>query len=312
MFLQNGYKGKNDWYVYFIGILVIMSFYFIGQLPLTGFIFYKMASEKKISEEKLADFQNSMDFSAIGMSSNTGFILMILIFFFAMAGLILSLKIHHKKLVDLVNTTGRVRLSRIFVGFAVWFFIGAIFEAASYYLSPASYTFTFEWQKFIPLLLISILMLPVQTSFEELFFRGYIMQGMAAGSRKLWPALIVSSLLFALMHSANPEIGKFGYLPMMTYYFVAGLFLALVTIFDDGLELALGIHAATNIYGATILTYAGSVLQTDTVFKVQTIDPWMMLGVFVLSAVISMVLFHRLYGWNMTNSLHQKMDPSIF
>jgi len=312
MYLQNCYKGKNDWYVYLIGVLVIMSFYFIGQLPLTGVIFYKMATTGGISEKQMTDFQNSMDFESLGISSNTGLILMILIFFFAMAGLMLALKIHHKKLVDLINSTGHIRFSRIFTGFAVWIVIGAVFEVVSYFLSPASYRFTFDFQKFIPLLIISCLMLPVQTSFEELFFRGYIMQGIYSRSRNILASLVVSSVLFALMHSANPEIAKFGYLPMMTYYFAAGLFLALVSIFDDGLELALGIHAATNIYGATILTYSGSVLQTDTVFKVETIDPWMMLGVFLISAVISILFFSRFYRWDMNNALNQKPeDPNV-
>ncbi len=312
MLLQNSSKGKNDWYIYMIGILVIMSFYFIGQLPLSMVVFYKMAVKGDITQDKLSEFQKNMDFGTLGISSNVGLILMILIFFFAMAGLLLALKIHHKKLVDLINVLGKIRFARIFVGFTIWFVIGAVFEMINFLISPDFYVFTFEVQKFIPLLIISILMLPIQTSFEELFFRGYIMQGVYFGSKKIWMSMVISSVLFALMHSANPEISKFGYLPMMTYYFMAGLFLALVTIFDDGLELALGIHAATNIYGATILTYSGSVLQTDTVFRVDSIDPWMMLGIFIISAIIVMAIFHRIYNWNITKSLNQISDnPNV-
>ena len=50
---------------------------------------------------------------------------------------------------------------------------------------------------------------------------------------------------------------------MFGYYFISAVFLGFITVVDQGLEQAIGIHAATNIYGAVIVGYQGAILQTD-------------------------------------------------
>lgn len=54
---------------------------------------------------------------------------------------------------------------------------------------------------------------------------------------------------------------------MQVYYLGAGLFLALLAIADNGLELSIGIHTATNLFGSIVLKYEGSVLQTETLLS---------------------------------------------
>ena len=55
------------------------------------------------------------------------------------------------------------------------------------------------------------------------------------------------------MHIANPEVGKLGMI-IMVYYIGTGFFLGIMTLMDEGLELALGFHAANNLIGALLVT----------------------------------------------------------
>ncbi len=58
----------------------------------------------------------------------------------------------------------------------------------------------------------------------------------------------------------------------MASYFGIGVLLALVTLADDGLELALGAHAANNLYSALVANYTVSALPTESIFVVKEID----------------------------------------
>lgn len=172
-----------------------------------------------------------------------------------------------------------------------------IIELMSYFMDPSVYTFRFNLGSFLPLLAIALLILPIQTSFEELFFRGYLMQALGQVVNKKWFALILTSVLFGLMHIANPEVTKFGTGIMMSYYIGIGLVLGIITVMDNSLELALGVHAATNIFGAIFVTFDGSALQTDALFKTSVINVELMLPVtFVVSAVFIFIC-SRKYGW---------------
>lgn len=310
MLLQQAFKGLNDAWRYILGIFLVFMAYFIGQLPLYGVIYYKMTYNPNIGSDELRGFEKSMDFGVFGLDKNTGFILLLTMFVVAMLGLIFVTKtIHHKKVIDFITPGRQINFGKIIFGFLFWMVLGLILEGVSYLCWPEDYTFAWRGSSFIVLLLISIFLLPIQTSFEELFFRGYIMQGIAYFARKKWIVIIGSSCLFGLVHGTNPEIDKYGYLPMMIYYVMAGIFLAVITVLDDSLELALGIHAATNFIGATFFTYQGSVLQTDSLFVTNNVKPWVMILGFAISAIIFIVVCSRKYQWPALITLIEGIHP---
>jgi membrane protease YdiL (CAAX protease family) len=76
----------------------------------------------------------------------------------------------------------------------------------------------------------------------------------------------MTSLIFGSMHVFNPEVAKMGYV-IMIYYIGTGLFLGVITLMDEGIELALGFHAANNLVGAILVTSDWSVFQTYSIFK---------------------------------------------
>jgi membrane protease YdiL (CAAX protease family) len=309
MLLNQVYKGLNNWWLYLAGISFVIIGYMLGQVPLTLIMYYKLASNPNYGKDELNSFTKNMDFGALGIDKNIGFILLILMFIFALGFLWIVIKYFHKKrMIDLVTPDRPVNVNKILYGFGLWMGLNIILEIVNYVVSPGDYTFRGLGGSFFFLLLIAVFLLPIQTSFEELFFRGYIMQGLAYFSKNKWVAVVVSSILFGLIHGMNPEIEQYGFWPMQTYYISAGLFLALITVMDDSLELALGVHAATNFFGATFLTYHGSVLQTDTLFITSEINPWAMLFGFIISAIAFVYICAIKFNWP---PLSELLNPEI-
>ena len=177
--------------------------------------------------------------------------------------------------------------------FSVWFILLVLIEIAFFITSPDQYTLRFKAGPFFVLLAISILILPVQTSFEELFFRGYLMQGVGNLFKSPWIAWLSTSIAFGAMHIWNPEVSQFGMVKMMVYYMSFGLFLGAVTLIDNTLELALGIHAANNIYSAVIVGFSGSALQTPSIFYLKDLDVNFMLIGYLIAVIIYILVFFR-------------------
>ncbi|MCZ2100311.1 MAG: CPBP family intramembrane metalloprotease [Chitinophagales bacterium] len=306
MFLNQANKGLNDWWRYVIGIAIVIIAYFLGQIPLFFVAFFKLASNAEFGGEAFENFTKNMDFESIGISKNIGFTLLILMFAISLLGLWFVIRnIHNRKMLGLITPNNSINVKKILFGFGLWMALNLVIELISYWINPAAYTFRWAGVDFVVLFLIALFLLPIQTSFEELFFRGYIMQGVALIFRYKWVPILVSSVLFGLIHGMNPEIEQYGFVPMQSYYIAAGLFLAIITVLDDGLELALGVHAATNFFGATLLTYQGSVIQTDTLFATNEIDPWMMLFGFLIAAAVFIYICGQKYQWQgMQNLIH--------
>lgn len=299
MYIKKATSGIMGTAQYAITILgVIFAYGILGQLPLNGLVMYKIQNDSDIGTSELEQFYETMDFSIFGIDKNTGLVLMIMIFVFGMIALYLGVKYLHKMdFKYLVTPLENIHWNKIFFGFGFWFILAIILEGMIYFLNPEIYSFSFNPGSFIVLLLICIFILPIQTSFEELFFRGYLMPGLAVLTNNKWIPLLIVSILFGLIHSFNPEIEKFGFWTMQFYYISAGIFLGIITILDDSLELALGVHAATNIFGVAILTFDGGVLQTDSLFRATEINPIHMIIVFYIAAAVFIYVCNIKYNW---------------
>jgi membrane protease YdiL (CAAX protease family) len=216
--------------------------------------------------------------------------------------------LHSKKFIHLITPDEKFDINRFFFGFGIWLCIGIFFEVVFYFINPVEMVFQFDASKFFILLLICIFLLPIQTSFEEFFVRGYLMQGLSLLFKNKIVLMFLSSFLFASLHLMNPEIEKYGIGIMLTYYVLAGVVLALFTIMDGRLELALGIHFATNFFGATVATYDGSVIQTDALFKQGDINPYLMVLSLLLLSFTFYVLASKIYNWK---SIKYILEPVV-
>ena len=127
------------------------------------------------------------------------------------------------------------------------------------------------------------------------------MQHIGVLVKNKWFPLILTSVLFGIAHSANPEIGAIGFWKMMIFYIGTGLLLGIMTLMDDGLELALGWHLGNNLLASLLVTADWTALQTDAVFK-STADPSMSVLSEILFPVliiypIMLLILSKKYGW---------------
>ncbi|MDD3003719.1 CPBP family intramembrane glutamic endopeptidase [Flavobacterium sp.] len=206
--------------------------------------------------------------------------------------------IHQQSIKSLTTSRQKVDWKRIFLSFSVWgiFVTGSILISNA--LNPEQYIYNFKLIPFLTFLVLALILIPLQTSFEEYFFRGYLMQGLGLATKTRWVPFIVTSLAFGLMHIANPEVGKIGYI-ILIYYIGTGFFLGILTLMDEGLELALGFHAANNLFGALLLTSDWSAFQTHSIFKDNSQPSAgfeVIMPVFVFFPLL-ILIFSKIYGW---------------
>ncbi len=116
-------------------------------------------------------------------------------------------------------------------------------------------------------------MIPLQAGFEEILFRGYLIQGFAFFSHNRWLPIVVTSVLFGLMHGLNPEVKEYGFLTMIPQYVFFGLVFAILTMMDDGIELAIGAHTANNAFLSIFITNKDSALQTPAMYEQLEYNP---------------------------------------
>ena len=124
------------------------------------------------------------------------------------------------------------------------------------------------------------------------------MQGIGVLAKNRWVPLVVTSVVFGLLHGTNPEVAKLGQITMV-FYIGTGLFFGIVTLMDEGTEIALGLHAVNNITAAFFVTTDWTVFQTDALY-IDISEPsvsWeMFVPVFILYPIM-LFLFSKKYGW---------------
>ena len=300
---------KSQWYWYLLVIFIcFMATNTVGAIPLFIILITQWIQNPKPLTDINSFSQESM---MSGIDSNLYLASMAFSFVVFLAVAIWIIKMFHgRSWTEVINGTKRVRWSRFFVGLAVWGVLQVGSFAINYMTDPNNFEFRFEPVRFIFLTIITLTMLPIQSSCEEFVFRGYLAQGVASwtGSR-LW-ALLIPSVLFALLHSANPEVTKYGFGVMMANYFLIVLTFGLISLLDDGIELAMGAHSINNILGSMLMTYEGSALRTDALFKAKIINPGEDLFIAVISSIVFIGILAFIYKWKFGILTRRVSPPS--
>ncbi|MCM4168267.1 hypothetical protein KCTC52924_03829 [Arenibacter antarcticus] len=292
MYIEQGYKGKHESWRYVVGVLLIfIGWQIIGMIPLMAALVLKSLGAETMP----------MDIGGMSklLGSNMFLFLMLLSFVFGLLATFVTVKfIHNQSIVALTTSRKNIDWKRVFYAFGVWAGITLIILGIDIYLSPEDYELNFRLEPFLILCAISIFLIPLQTSFEEYFMRGYLMQGIGIMVGKRWVPLVITSLIFGLLHLFNPEVEKLGY-GIMVYYIGTGFFLGIITLMDEGLELAIGFHAANNLLTALLVTADWTAFQTESLYR-DISEPVLGWDVFVPVLVIYPILiyvFSKKYGW---------------
>mgnify|MGYP003384043755 FL=1 len=293
-FLQRGFTGYNTIWLYVLTMVLVFLGIQVASIPLIIAAFstvdFDMSRFLKGAESSFMD---------IGMNSSLYLFLMIFTFAVAIWVLFLCLKyFHKKKFISIITSRKKIDWQRVFYAFSVWGLISIVFIFIGIFLSPEDYTWNFKLIPFTILLLVSLLFLPFQTSAEELVFRGYLMQGFAILAKNRWFPLLMTSVIFGLLHGMNPEVEKLGYITMV-FYIGTGLLFGIITLMDEGIELALGLHASNNIVAAFLVSTDWTVFQTDALY-IDTSEPSVGLEMFFPVLVLYPMLlfvFSKKYSW---------------
>ena len=297
-FIDKAKEGNTSFSSYFLGIALIISVYLLGSCFLILDLQWNFGIES---------FDGVSQKEIVRILGNNRFLAWLIVpFLFVALFLVIHTKFVHKRTV-LSIFSGRENFDwkRVLFSFSLLFSVLSLFLFIQY-LSSDSLIFQFDLQKFIPLFFIAIFLLPIQTSCEELLFRSYILQGIKMRTKKNSIAVLISGLMFGAIHIGNPEIAKIGY-HIIVYYMLVGVFLALISLFDNGIELALGYHAANNVFAALMITNNWQAFQTDAVFM-DISDPGMgldtIIGIlFILPLVF--FIFYKKYKWHSLKEMWQ-------
>lgn len=288
MFIEQAFKGKNDWWRVLI-VTLLSTGIFIANV-IAFFTLPKEAIDK--SMELMKEFSN-----------NTALLLNLLPFAFLLGLLFLLVyAIHNRSVLSLTTSRSRVDFKRILLSFGLIVLLTGLGFGISYYADSSEIIWNFHPTKFITLLIISLLLFPFQIGLEEYLFRGYLMQQIGVAVRNKWFPLVITSVCFGLLHSANPEVAEMGF-GVMVFYIGTGFLLGIMTLMDEGMELALGFHLGNNLMAAILITSDFSALQTDAIFKYSgKTDPSSTLLEMIISMMISypiiLLILAKVYKWN--------------
>ncbi len=262
MYIKQAFKSLHEWWRYLVGFIIIFLASQIGSIPLLIAVMVKIMAEGG-NMESVQDPNVMMTV----LDSNLTLFLMLLSFAIGLLAIYIVVKYLHKQpFVTLTTSRKKTDWGRVFFGFGIITITTLAVTALDYYSNPQDYVLQFDLVPFLILAVIAIVMIPLQTSFEEYLFRGYLMQGIGVLAKNKWLPLLLTSVIFGGLHLANPEVDKFGNI-IMIYYIGTGFFLGIMTLMDEGMELALGFHAGNNLITAVLVTADWTVFKTHSILK---------------------------------------------
>lgn len=292
MFIAQGNTKENVFWKYLLGSFILFCASLVGQLPFIFGVYIKSYKEK-------IPYPNTYEATVGFLDSNLALFLMLVSFVFVFFQLYALVRFFHKQsFLQLITSRNSIDWHRVLFSFSIWAGITIISTVVVYILYPEDFIVQFDWIPFLLLFVIGLLLFPFQIGSEELIFRGYLMQGFGNLAKNKWFPLLMTSLIFGMLHIANPEVDKMGY-SILIYYIGTGLFLGIITLMDEGMELALGFHFANNFIAALLVTSDWTAFQTHSILK-STSDPSVFFDIILPISIIFpilVVLFEKKYRW---------------
>jgi uncharacterized protein len=281
-YLDLVYQGKNEWWRYLLALsIIVVMWLIIGSVPAVGLTVFILADGNPGTT-----FDTETQ-AFIGIDPVIPFVIIMLSFVLFFVGIFIAVRfVHQRRFTTLIASNG-IRWGRIAQAFGLWMLFAALIAGLESWLYPGRYQLTFDPIPFLISAILSLIFIPIQTSAEELLFRGYMLQATGLRIRNTLVLCILSGILFMLPHVFNPEVTS-DTIFILFFYYAFGAFLALITLKDGGLELALGVHAANNLFTAIFANYVRSALVTSSIFTATELD----VNFSLFSALAAMLVFY--------------------
>lgn len=291
MFIKQAFYYQHEFWRYLVGTLIVIIAVFLGQVPLGVALFLEAGPDLAFMDE--SEMLSLLD-------SNLSLFLLLLTYAVGLLGVFFVVKVlHNQPILKVTTTRPKIDWGRFFFAFGIVAAFSILVTLGDYFSNPEHYVINFKPVPFFILLGVTLIMIPLQTSFEEYLFRGYLMQGIGTLAHNKWLPLIITSVVFGGLHFFNPEVTKLGNI-IMIYYIGTGFMLGIMTLMDEGMELSLGFHAANNIVTALLVTTDWTAFQTESLLK-DVSDPSagfdILIPIFVVYPLFLFIMARK-YKWS--------------
>lgn len=244
---------KSLWRLFF-GLIVLVVIYLVFMLIIFAGVGIYFGTMAKLNGSDPNAVETNLGLFFLG--SDPASVIIILFSFIGMfLGVLLAVKwVHKRGLRSLLGPD----LSEVIVGFRNGFLFLMVLSLIGFviiiFVDPPVKNMAFPtWVKWmvlaIPLLFIQILS-------EELIFRGYFQQQLAARFNSRWAWYFLPSVVFGMLHYDPTNLGSNAVL-VVAHTTLFGLIAAEVTARTGNLGTAIGLHFANNINALTIVALDG-------------------------------------------------------
>lgn len=245
-------KAENGFQDYLFALLIIAGAYIAGNIP--AVIAYSQIK---------TDSGNIIQVLQEEQGKTIAFVLLMLPLVFVFFSLYFVSKfILRWPFIFLITNRKKIDFKRLFLAFGIWFLICLL----TFFTTKNELVLNnFQLEKFLPLFFVAVVILFIQCAAEELVFRSFLLKWLGKRTSNGLLQILITGAIFGYLHASNPEVDAIGNKALI-YYIGTGVFLGLIAVIDDGLELTIGFHFANNLFAALIVTSDWQVFQTDAVF----------------------------------------------
>lgn len=283
-FLTIARQGKNGWWRYLLGILIVFGVAFIIYLLTTYVVwisFYLSDISLQINRDTINSFLYTNPTRYLFVTALTGVLLLL--------GLFLAMKFVHKRpFMTLISPDSTIDWFRIFKGCILWLGLYGIGFTLWYLIIPSRYSLTFNLAEWLPVAGWGLILSPIMACARVILIFAYLLQGMGLLIRRpLILAIVWGFLLGSLLTDFKmPNFWIVGVVSIM--------FMTWIIIKDDRLELAIGMSIA-DVFYRFFLGFSDSPIKLPVFFEAHRTN-------FVLPTLLTYLiqasLFYLLcFGW---------------
>ena len=195
-------------------------------------------------------------------------------------------RFHQRPWQSLIGPDLRLGASRLAIGFGVEVII--LGGQLALVLALTGWPWMFSVPEPLGVFVLALLLIPLQAASEELLFRGYLTQTLGRIVRSRLAIALSVALVFGGLH-----LNTYGPLTV-PYFFVLSLIFSLVSLCDERLELAIGGHAAMNLFAFLVASamLGPEILGQGTIGASQAAMPFNAAAIAVL--IVNGALFYGL------------------
>lgn len=260
MFLEQGIKPENKFWKYIIGFLFVIASVILGRMLIMLVVFLNsLWSNNQLPE----DANDSLGY----LSPNFTMLLLIIGYIITNFVLFLIVKYIHKQTwQSVISVRPRIDWGRILFSFSVSAVLWICTQIILIYFNPQAQVWIFDPIPFLICSIITFFNVAIRSFAEQCLFRGYLMQGIANWAANRLVPLLIIAVVNALIYSLHPEIRFLGFLEMFLPLLCYTLFLGVLTLMDEGIELSYGFYAASVFITQIFFTSDNTAIRRDTLY----------------------------------------------